>query len=728
MAESEGASPVDRIKINNHDRLFSDRPSQNATATSIISSKQKWKEFLTRYYKPEIQQIALSDAKSKSLLVKYGDILKFSVRLADALLDNPDGVLKDAEDALPLVDVPINRRVRGNIRVVGLPRRILVRDLRGEHVNGLVSLDVNVRNATPVIDRIELAAFECARCGNITYIPEEGSGKFIEPAYCSCNEEKKGVFRLLSSKNESVFADFQRVRCQESFEEIRGGEQPKSIDINLIGEIAGRVWPGMHLVVNGIVREVQRLENNQKTVYFDRYIDANSLEYDITDYAELQITPEDEEAIKNIKKKGDVLGQFRRSIAPAIYGYDDIKEAIAFQLFSGPEINLEDGTHMRGDIHILLVGDPAIAKSQILRYVTQLSPRGQYANAKTSSGVGLTASVVKSDFGGEHWEVQAGPMVMADKGLLSLDEIEKMKPEHRADLLEAMEQQEINMAKAGKTVRMLCRACILAAANPVEGRFDPYEDMAGQINMEPYFISRFDLVYLMRDIPDEVKDRKIADHILRARSVGELLERKRHVRSNYKHADKELDGPLGSLDPEIKISLLRKYVAYAKRRIYPVMTQEARDHIASFYVFARTPSETNGPIMITPRQLEGVARLAEAAARMELSEVVTPQHAKLAIKIMGECFKVIARDPITGKTDIDVFLSGVSKSQRDRFKDLKKIIFELAVEYNKLIPRDKIIEQAKQNGLEPLTVEKSLKKLKEIGEIYEPKEGYISPS
>jgi replicative DNA helicase Mcm len=356
----------------------------------------------------------------------------------------------------------------------------------------------------------------------------------------------------------------------------------------------------------------------------------------------------------------------------------------------------------------------------------QLSPRGQYANAKTSSGVGLTASVVKTDFGGEHWEVQAGKMVMADKGLLGLDEIEKMKPEHRADLLEAMEQQTVNIDKAGKNIRMNCRACILAAANPIEGRFNPYDELPQQVNMEPYFISRFDLVFLLRDIPDAKKDREIADHILKVRNAGELIERKKHL--IHKNVEKEVRELSKACTPEIPVDLVKKYIAYAKRNIYPAMSHQVREYIAGFYVDARTPKTDDSPLMITPRQLEGVARLAEAMARMELSETVTEAHAAKAIQLMSDCFKVIARDPETGKIDIDVMYSGVSKSQRDKFEDVKKIIFELAIEYNKFIPKDKLVEKAKLNNIEQSSLEKSLKKLREIGEIFEPREGYISPS
>lgn len=717
---------LDKLKINGKNNVvLRGRPSYDKTehAASIISSKAKWKEFFTRYYKTDIQKLALTISKEKSLMVDYNDIIKFDFRLGEELLNNPIRVLKDAETSLELVDLPIKKKANAHIRIVHLPKKMLVRNLRAEHANILVGLEVSVRNATPVTDMITLAVFECARCGEIVYMPEEGFGKFLEPAYCICNEEKKGVFRLLFEQ--STIVDFQKIRVQESFEGIRGGEQPRSIDVCLTNDIAGQSWPGMHLIINGIVRNVQHIDNNTKTVFLDRYIEANSLEYDQNDYSELVITPEDEEAIKKIQKKGDVLSQFVKSIAPIIYGYDDIKKAIALQLFSGIEINMEDGSHLRGDIHVLLVGDPAIAKSQILKYIVKLAPRGVYANAKTSSGVGLTASVVKSDFGGEHWEVQAGPLVMADKGIAAIDEIEKMKNEHRWDLLEALEQQTITINKAGKSATMMCRTCVLAAANPVEGRFNTHDELPSQVNMEPYFISRFDLIFLMRDLPDKKMDRKIGDHILQVRSAGELLECKKHF--PYRHEEEEINEMLKGKTPEISAELVRKYVAYAKRHVYPVMPKEVRDHINNYYVNARTPLDDQSPIFMTARQLEGICRLAEASARMRLSDKVTVEDAELAIELMKNSLEVVCKDPETGKPDIDILMSGVAKSQREKFRDIKELIFELFVEYKKGIPVNVIIEKAKEKNIELNGVDKQLKKLSEIGEIIL-REGFVYPT
>jgi replicative DNA helicase Mcm len=204
------------------------------------------------------------------------------------------------------------------------------------------------------------------------------------------------------------------------------------------------------------------------------------------------------------------------------------------------------------------------------------------------------------------------------------------------------------------------------------------------------------------------------------------MERKKH-HTNKSDAE-DLKNLVAKISPEIKPELVRKYVAYAKRHISPVMSEKVREYISYFYVDSRTPKSNDSPLIITPRQLEGIERLAEAAARMELSDVVTVEHAVLAINMMNDCFKIIAKDPDTGLIDIDILESGISRSQREKFQAIKLLIFEMAIEYEKLIPIEKLIEKAKLNNIEQSTVEKQLKKLKEIGEIFYPKEGYISPS
>ncbi len=383
-------------------------------AASVISSKSKWKEFFTRYYKSAIQQLAVSDAKAKSLTIEFQDIVKFDVRLSEELLNNPGKVIKDAEDALPLVDLPVKRKVSAFVRIVRIPTKTQVRDLRSDHINSFVSIEGTVRKITDVRPRITLAAFECARCGNMVYLPQEGAGRFLEPSYCSCNEEKKGVFRLLFK--ESTFEDYQRVKIQESPEDLKGGEQPQTLDINVNNDMSGVVTPGERVVVNGILRSVQKINKDGKTVYFDIFVDCNSMELEEQEFDELEITPEDEETIIKLSKDPEIFKKFISSIAPSIYGYEEVKEAVALQLFSGIVKNLPDGTRIRGDIHVLLVGDPGIAKSQILRYVVNLAPRGVYASGKSASSAGLTAAAVKDDFDGS-WTLEAGALVLADKGI-----------------------------------------------------------------------------------------------------------------------------------------------------------------------------------------------------------------------------------------------------------------------------------------------------------------------
>ncbi len=693
-------------------------------AASVVSSKQKWKEFFTRYYKNNIQQLAVSDAKTKSLTVEFPDILKFDSRLSEELIINPGKVLKDAEDALALVDLPVKKKISAHVRIIKIPKKTQVRDLRSDHINSLVSIEGTVRKITDVRPRIIVAAFECARCGNVQYLPQEGVGRFLEPSYCACNEEKKGVFRLMFK--ESTFEDYQRVKVQESPEDLRGGEQPQTLDINMNNDLAGTVTPGERLVVNGILRSVQKINRDGKTIYFDIYLDCMSIELEEQEFDELEITPEDEEAIMKLSKDPRILNKMIGSIAPSIYGYEEVKQAVALQLFSGVVKNLPDGTRIRGDIHILLVGDPGIAKSQILRYVVNLAPRGVYASGKSASSAGLTAAAVKDDFDGS-WTLEAGALVLADKGVAAIDEMDKMKAEDRSSLHEAMESQTISVAKAGILATLKCRCSLLGAANPKLGRFDPFDNIAEQINMPPSLMSRFDLIFILQDKPEEKRDKNIAAHILKSHFAGELNEHQKHILSSQV-TDEAIKEAMSSIRPEIEATLLRKYIAYAKRRVFPIMTEEAKERITRFYLELRKQGEgDNAPIAVTARQLEGLVRLSEASAKMRLSEKVTPEDVEKTIAITMSSLKQVGMDSETGKLDIDILTVGVGRSQRERIKDLKNIIMDLSAEYgNGGVPADKILEKALEHGLTKEKVEKEIKKLKEIGEIFEPKVGYYS--
>ncbi|MGA9139825.1 MAG: minichromosome maintenance protein MCM [Methanocella sp.] len=694
-------------------------------AASVISSTTKWKEFLTRYYKNQIGQLAVSETKNKALVIEFPQVNRFDVRLAEELIANPDLVLAHAVEALSMVDLPVKKEISARIRVAKMPKKTQVRDLRSIDVNRFLSIEGTIRKITDVRPRIIEAAFECARCKNITIIPQEGGGKFIEPTYCSCNEEKKGVFRLLY--RESRFEDYQRIKIQESPDELKGGEQPQTLDINVSDDLAGQVTPGEHITVTGILRSAQKINKDGKTAYFDIYMDGNSIELEEQEYDEVEISPEDEEEIVRLSKDKRVYDKICGSIAPSIYGYEEVKEAIAHQLFSGVVKSLPDGTRIRGDIHVLLVGDPGIAKSQILRYVVKLAPRGVYASGKSASSAGLTAAAVKDEFDGQ-WTLEAGALVLADKGVACIDEMDKMKNEDRSSLHEGMESQTISVAKAGILATLKCRCSILGAANPKLGRFDPYENIPEQINMPPSLMSRFDLIFILQDKPEERRDANIAGHILKSHFAGELNEHRKNIASSHV-TEQSVRDAMKVIQPEVDPKMLRKYIAYAKRKIFPIMSEDAREQIINFYLSLRKQSEgDNASIAITARQLEGLVRISEASARMRLCDRVTLDDVERTIRIVTTSLKQVGMDQETGKLDIDKLTVGVAKSQRDRIKSLKHIIEDLAKEYDGPVPIDAIIDKATEGGLTKDKVEKELKKLKEIGEIFEPKSGHVNLS
>ncbi|MEG3057051.1 MAG: minichromosome maintenance protein MCM [Methanoculleus sp.] len=405
-----------------------------------------------------------------------------------------------------------------NIRFTNLPQRTNVRDIRAEQINTFVAIEGILRKTTEVRPRIVSAVFRCRTCGKLTDPVAQSYGRFDEPDFCPNCERKT---RLDLVMNRCRFVDTQKLRIQESPEGLRGGEQPQTLDVDATDDITGLVAPGDRVVVNGILRSVQRINYGQKSTLFDVYLECNFIEIAEKEFEEIAITEEDETEIRALARDPMVYKKITRSIAPTIYGTDDVKEAIALQLFGGIAKDMPDGSRLRGDIHVLLVGDPGIAKSQILRYVVKLSPRGIYTSGKSSTSAGLTATAVKDEFGDGRWTLEAGALVLADMGIAAVDEMDKMAREDRSALHEAMEQQSISLAKAGITATLKSRCALLGAANPKLGRFDQFVPIAEQINMPPSLLSRFDLIFVMTDQPEAERDGAIADHIIKTHAVGE---------------------------------------------------------------------------------------------------------------------------------------------------------------------------------------------------------------
>lgn len=702
----------------------------------VIDRAEEWAGFLKKKYKSALNKISREYPSTRSMTIEYDVLEKYGktgIILADDLLERPGKTLGDIKDAIRTANLISGKDLEGqditediikgmNIRFIHLPRKTSIRNIRSEHINKFISIDGIVRRVTEVRPRLVIGAFRCAN-GHITRKVQD-YGTYSEPDMCGnaeCTQKKLELVQSLST-----FIDSQKLRIQETPEGLRGGEQPQNIDIDCVDDICGSVTPGDRVIINGILRSVQRMQNGQKSTVFDLYIECNSIEISIKEFEEVSISEEDEAVIKDMASDPAIYGKIARSIAPTIYGNDDVKEAIALQLFGGIAKEMPDGSTLRGDIHVLLVGDPGIAKSQLLRYVIKLAPRGVYTSGKSASSAGLTAAAVKDDMEGGRWTLEAGALVLADKGMAAVDEMDKMQKEDRSSLHEAMEQQSISVAKAGISATLRTRCSLLGAANPKLGRFDEYANISEQINMPPSLLSRFDLIFIMKDQPNETRDLNIAKHILKAHSAGEEIMR--HQKYPIKGADDEYFAELlRPVSAEIEAELLRKYLAYAKRTCFPIITEEAKNTLVEYYRKLRSVAyeSSDKPVPVTARQLEALVRLAEASARVRLADEVSMEDAARVIKIVDACLRQVAYDPKTGGLDIDKIASSTTKAGRTLRRDLKAAIKELADPDGRGAKIDDVYRQLTGMNYTKEEIERTIDHMRASGEVLLPKNSTI---
>ena len=683
----------------------------------------RFEEFYRSYYRNEIGELAQKyPNEQKSLYVDWQDLYRFDPDLADDFRNKPQQLQEYAEEALRLYDLPVDVSLgQAHVRVHGLPQTTDIRQIRSDHRGMLIAVQGIVRKATDVRPKITTAAFECQRCGTLTRIPQEGD--FQEPHECQgC--ERQGPFRI--NYDQSEFIDAQKLRVQESPEGLRGGETPQSIDVNIEDDVTGEVTAGDHVSVSGVLKLEQQGGEREKSPMFDIYMDGSTVEIEDEQFEEMDITDEDKKEIVELSNTPDIYDRMEGAIAPSIYGFEMEKRAMIFQLFSGVTKFLPDESRTRGDLHILLVGDPGTGKSALLQYVRNIAPRSVYTSGKGSSSAGLTAAAVRDDFAeGQQWTLEAGALVLADQGIAAVDELDKMRAEDQSAMHEALEQQSISVSKAGINATLKSRCSLLGAANPTYGRFDEYEPIGEQIDLAPPLISRFDLIFTVTDQPNEEKDAELAEHILQTNYAGELnTHREETSTSNYTR--EEVERVTEDVAPTIEPELLRKYVAYAKRNCYPTMTEEAKSEIQEFYVKLRTRGEAeDAPVPVTARKLEALIRLAEASARVRLSDAVEAEDAERAIDIAQYCLEDIGLDPETGELDADMIETGTSKSQRDRIKSIKSLIETIEEEYDEGAPVDVIIERAEEQGMESSKAEYEIDKLKQQGEVYQPQTDHL---
>ncbi|MCL2148008.1 MAG: minichromosome maintenance protein MCM [Methanomassiliicoccaceae archaeon] len=682
-----------------------------------------WEDILGKdKYRLMFADIAASYPEKRSIYVPYEDIDAYNTDLAMYFLDHPDKCLSKGREVVKASLPPAwDHRDTVNLRITDLPRdaKVEVRKIRAKHLGRLVAVEGLVRKATTVRPKMTHALFRCARCGAEIWEAQKGS-IMREPLMCSnpdgsCN--KQATHFDLDSKA-SVFVDTQKIEIQESPEGLRGGAQPERIAGFVEDDIAGVITAGNRVTINGIIRSAEKHDRDKSTV-FEIFMDVMSVEFEEHEYDEIQITEEDEQKILDMSRDPMLFDNIVASISPTIHGMTEVKSAIALQLFGGCNKEMDDGTAIRGDMHVLLVGDPGVAKSQVLRYMSALAPRGIYASGKSASAAGLTAAAVKDEFGDGRWTLEAGALVLADKGLACIDELDKMTAQDRSSLHEAMESQRISVAKAGITATLQCRCSMLAAANPKFGRFETDGmSITKQIDLPPALMSRFDMIFVLTDKPNPKADRELTAHILNVHRRGQARQMGEDAPLVVGVDVKRIKEETENVRPVYEQDIMRKYVAYSKR-IVPIMTDQAMGMIEDKYLGIRAMGAgENDSVPITARQLEAYVRLSEASARMRLSRTIEEEDAARAVDLV-EFYLSKLLAPDGGQWDIDNLSSKYTKKDRNELTAILSIVDG----YEGGASEEDIVSQAVSEGLSEEKVRRRLKMMKEDGTLFCPPNG-----
>jgi replicative DNA helicase Mcm len=686
----------------------------------------RWTSLIQDYFSEAVHNLAQTWPDDQSLDISYRIIEGFDTEFANDIVKNPDLHFHAANQALRqfLIDAG-GSTMYPFVRIIHLPSDQVrtVSQLRADDIGQMLALDSVVTKISGVRPRIYSAVFECMACNHTMALNQPNEQELIEPVECEqitggCGRPKRQT-RFVLNHNESILINSQFIELQELPEQMKGGIQPERIICIGEHDLAGKLNPGDRVKANGVLFIRSQRKGGKDTPVFDIFLRIQSLERQNIPLEEINITEDEELEIKELARRPDIYDLFTNSIAPSIFGMNHIKESLMLQLFGGVARLNEDGTRNRGDIHILLMGDPGVAKSQLLSYMSKLSPRGRFTSGQSASAAGLTAAAVQDPTADGRWTLEAGALVLADLGLAAIDEFDKMNEGDRSSMHEAMEQQRISISKAGINASLRTRCAILAAANPKKGKFEPVSEIpfTSQINLSPPLVSRFDVIWLLTDDPDENKDAKIANHIIknRLRGVSELLVNEGSATDPSKSsAELKKSADDSEMLPR---ELIRKYIAHAKRTVHPNLTDEARDLIVKFYIETRKKGgESSDSVSITARSLEALARLAEASARIRLSQEATLEDAERAIKItrlwryalMGEDF------------DETSTYAGKKGTVRNKERTIRDIVSTLQNDGDGVVNSIDVYNEAEKVGIDRNNAETIIEKLVLNGTLMRP--------
>jgi len=676
----------DREEVTYSTQIVGQQAENGAVDNKVVQSK--FRQFLREFREDGVEETFLYrerllnnyETRNFYLAVDYDDMNTFDPELSEKFRENPSIYLplfeSAAQDVVAMTRFPKpaskDEMHPIQIQIVNVARQAIpIRALQADHISKLVRVPGIVTSSTKPRAKATKITLRCTNCkATITRTGARGFGSVQIPRTCDNASDEKNdkqcpldPFEVVADK--CKFLDIQKLKLQEAPEDVPTGEMPRHIWLFSERDLVNMVKPGARVNIIGIYKIFDSKLNTKKNDKFASsvrkpYIEVIGIEEMNLTQKHGKFTAEEEEAIRDLSRLPNIHTIIQNSISPAIWGCEDIKLAIAALLFGGSRKSLGGNMKLRGDINVLLLGDPSVAKSQFLKFVDQVAPIAVYTSGKGSSAAGLTASVIKDPGTGE-FHLAAGAMVLADGGVVCIDEFDKMRESDRVAIHEAMEQQTISIAKAGITTILNSRSSVLAAANPIFGRYDELRTTSENIDFETTILSRFDLIFIIRDIKDHARDTRLAQHIMGL-----------HINVNRPKSSAD---DQGQKDDEISPDLIGKYISYARHRIHPRLTRKAADMLKNHYVSFRRETkqmadETGqiSAIPLTVRQLESLIRISESLAKMQLSDEANEEHVKEAVRLFKVSTLKAAKeggaggDAMAGSAE---YLESIQKAERN---------------------------------------------------------------
>jgi len=652
-------------------------------------------EFLRRYYHEDIERFTATE--ETSIWVDYQDIFQYNTGLAEDFETHPKQIrqhlIKAADRILPEAYSP-------PVRVTNLPQEFDVGEYQPSELGEAIGIDGQVAQTSQCRPQLTTGVFQCLRCGtaDANSVPQSG-GDLQEPHECvGC--ERQGPFQLDQEKSD--FVQSQTVRLQQPPEKTHAGAS--HIDIRFEGDIAGELRGGGERV--SVYGDLEIKNQDETSTMFDYQLNADAFNVREGGYSDIDIS-EYRDEIEDIADSPDPISRLIGSLAPHISRDDTLRaimEALILQMVGTNSKDVDSAASYRGDWHMLLLGDPGTAKSELLEEVEELAPQAKFKSGKGVSKAGMAAAAVPDDFGPSKWSLKAGLLVLANNGIACLDEIDKVDDNALDAAHTALENQRVSITKAGIDADLPSRTSLLAAGNPKNGRFDQYASIPEQIDLPPSLLSRFDLIFLLRDTPNESRDSEIADHVTDAWSDAGRLA-----------AGEEVSDATAARD--IPAETFTAYIAAARNEITPVIPDDVMDVAEERFVDLRTANgDDPDSVPVTPRKLEAILRLAESSARARFSETVTEEDIGRAYRLVRRSMQQVGVDPESGELDSDILTTGSSRQQNECKSAVESYLKQASAETS--IPLNDIYADIGEFSVEEiLTV---LDEFKQSGDVFEP--------